>query len=351
MSTVTVDRLLAVLVVAMAATGLATLRAGTPSSAGLFVLHGVIAGALALTVLMKLRSSVGRAARRGRWGRLLFGSIVGFVAIAALSGGYLWVAGGALLSVRGWTVLTLHAWAGLVLVPLVIVHVLPRRWLLLRPWSGARRSPRTGVPGEGARSTLAIERIHPSRRTLLASASLVGAGIGAWIVADILDRVQGGIRRFTGSRPLPPGGVPPPTTFFGEPAPHVDGAAWRVTIRGLVAHNLTLDRVGLATLGTTTRSAILDCTSGWSMETDWSGTPLSAVLDAADPLPAAREVIVRSATGWSAIVPLDEARGCLLATTVAGGPLPVGNGYPCRLVVPDRRGLDWVKWVTEIEVV
>jgi DMSO/TMAO reductase YedYZ molybdopterin-dependent catalytic subunit len=30
--------------------------------------------------------------------------------------------------------------------------------------------------------------------------------------------------------------------------------------------------------------------------------------------------------------------------------LPAANGAPCRLVVPGRRGLDWVKWVSEIQV-
>ena len=30
--------------------------------------------------------------------------------------------------------------------------------------------------------------------------------------------------------------------------------------------------------------------------------------------------------------------------------LPHANGAPCRLVAPDRRGLEWVKWVTEVEV-
>lgn len=40
----------------------------------------------------------------------------------------------------------------------------------------------------------------------------------------------------------------------------------------------------------------------------------------------------------------------LLATHLAGGELPAANGWPCRLVAPDRRGLDWIKWVTEIQV-
>lgn len=99
-------------------------------------------------------------------------------------------------------------------------------------------------------------------------------------------------------------------------------------------------------------SAILDCTSGWAIETGWRGVPLAVVLDATESAPssAVRRVLVRSVTGWSAELPMDEARGAILATGVGGVDLPAGNGAPCRLVVPERRGLDWVKWVTEIRV-
>ena len=47
---------------------------------------------------------------------------------------------------------------------------------------------------------------------------------------------------------------------------------------------------------------------------------------------------------------MEDARGAFLATGVGGIDLPAGNGAPCRLVMPDRRGLDWVKWVSEIRV-
>jgi DMSO/TMAO reductase YedYZ molybdopterin-dependent catalytic subunit len=50
------------------------------------------------------------------------------------------------------------------------------------------------------------------------------------------------------------------------------------------------------------------------------------------------------------VLTASEARSALLATSVAGGPLPAANGAPCRLVVPDRRGLDWVKWVDEVSL-
>ena len=40
-----------------------------------------------------------------------------------------------------------------------------------------------------------------------------------------------------------------------------------------------------------------------------------------------------------------------LAWLVYGQTLPVKHGYPLRVVVPNRYGDDWVKYVTKIEVV
>ena len=107
----------------------------------------------------------------------------------------------------------------------------------------------------------------------------------------------------------------------------------------------------LQALGEVDVTAILDCTSGWALETAWRGVPLAGGPAATgQPMPASGSVRVRSVTGWSTVLTADEARTALLATGVAGGPLPVANGAPCRLVVPDRRGLDWVKWVEEISI-
>src|SRR5215218_2508139 len=145
MTSASLDRLLALLVLAMAMTGLATLRFGHPTGAWLYVVHGLIAGALAAAVGLKLRHSVPRALAARRFLRLGLALLVTFAVAAALTGGWLWVASGELVSVEAGslgrlTVLTLHAWVGLALVPLVVVHLLPRRWRLLRPHR-RRRSP------------------------------------------------------------------------------------------------------------------------------------------------------------------------------------------------------------------
>jgi DMSO/TMAO reductase YedYZ molybdopterin-dependent catalytic subunit len=251
-------------------------------------------------------------------------------------GGFGWVASGRIVSIGPWTVLTLHVLAALALVPIAVAHLIPRRWRVLRP------APRTWrrVPGQPLLS----------RRAALSVGAVLLTGALAWAAGNALEAVTGGLRRFTGSRWLPFGGVPPATTFFGEGATPIDASKWRLAVDGRVARPLDLSLVDLTALGEDSREAVLDCTSGWALHTTWRGVPLGAVLDAAGLSERAKRVVVRSVTGWYAELPVNEARAALLATAVAGRPLPHGNGAPCRLVAPDRRGLEWVKWVTRIEV-
>jgi DMSO/TMAO reductase YedYZ molybdopterin-dependent catalytic subunit len=334
------DRLLATLLLAVGGTGLLTLRAGNEDLAWLFVVHELLAGSLLAAVLLKLRQSIPRAVARQHWLRLGIGLVLSLPVVASLAAGYAWVASGALpIMDIPWlgsvTVLALHVWLGLALLPILAVHLLPKRWRLLRPGPTAL----AGAP----RRLLA-------RRSLLAVVGLGAISLGALGAAEVLERIGGKGRRFTGSRLLNPGGVPPATTFFGEATPNIDPSTWRLRVGGRVARPAALTIGQLQALGETELKATLDCTSGWALTTSWHGVPLQAVLDLIGAEPAATRVEVRSVTGWGAAFGLEEAQGLLLATSVAGGDLPIGNGAPCRLVAPGRRGLDWVKWVTEIRV-
>jgi hypothetical protein len=330
MSSAALDRLLAILLVAQLASGLFTLRSGVPATAPLFLFHGLVGGALLIAAVEKLRRSVGPAVRQRRWGRLALGALLALLVAAALAGGFTWVASGRILSIGPWTILTLHIWAALALIPVVLGHLWPRRFRLLRPPAG--RLPRM------------------SRRAFLGTAGVAALGAVAWGTANVLERLMGGSRRFTGSRWLPAGGIPPPTTFYGEGTPTIDPATWRLLVDGLVERPMELDLDALAAFGTVDRDATLDCTSGWVMTTGWHGTPLRLVLDAAGLDPSARLIHVRSVTGWSVTLDRGDLDQALLATHVAGQSLPVANGAPCRLVAPGHRGLDWIKWVGRIEV-
>jgi len=331
MSAAALDRLLAILVAAQLATGLLSLRAGSPPTAPLFVVHGLLGGALLVAVAWKLRRSVGPAVHARRWGRLALGAVLATATLIALGGGLVWVASGRIIYIGPWTLLTVHVLAALALVPIAMAHLLPRRWRLVRP------------PARG-RGPLV------SRRTALATLAVGALGAVAWAATNLGDALAGGMRRFTGSRWLPDGGIPPPTTFFGEGADAIEPAAWRLRVHGSVERPTELSLESLAALGEEDEGAVLDCTGGWALRTTWRGVRLGRVLEDASPAAGARHATVRSVTGWYARMPLDEARGALLATSVAGRPLPHGNGAPCRLVAPDRRGLEWVKWVVEIEV-
>ena len=319
MRTATLDRALVLLVLALAGTGLLALKAGGPGGAWVFVLHDLVGGALLVAVLAKVRRSVPPAIRAGHIQAVALSLVLLLMIAGALVGGFAWVASGRLLAVGPWTVLTLHAWFGLAVVPLVVLHLLPRRWRALRP------PARGGI----------------SRRTVLVGGGFAVAGLLAFGVTSTFDRLLGGVRRPTGSRWLTPGSIPPATTFYGEAGPTIDVDAWRLKANG---RTLSLD--DLRALGEVDMTAVLDCTSGWAVETTWHGVALRSVID----VPERGSVRVRSVTGWSTVLTAAEANEALLATGVAGVPLPAENGAPCRLVVPGRRGLDWVKWVDEVSL-
>jgi DMSO/TMAO reductase YedYZ molybdopterin-dependent catalytic subunit len=121
-------------------------------------------------------------------------------------------------------------------------------------------------------------------------------------------------------------------------------------VDGEVERSLELRYDELAAIGTASLVATLDCTGGWYSHQRWTGVPLARVLDAAGVEDGAESVSVESVTGYGRRFSLDHARRLILATEVGGRELSDGHGFPLRLVVPDRRGYDWVKWATRVRV-
>ena len=117
---------------------------------------------------------------------------------------------------------------------------------------------------------------------------------------------------------------------------------------GLVKRDLSLEYADLTSNDELT--ATIDCTGGWYSEQVWRGVPLARLLDEAELLPEARSVKVTSATGYYRRFTIAEVREYLLATHVGDGILSRGHGYPLRLAARGKRGFEWVKWVTDIEI-
>jgi DMSO/TMAO reductase YedYZ molybdopterin-dependent catalytic subunit len=95
---------------------------------------------------------------------------------------------------------------------------------------------------------------------------------------------------------------------------------------------------------------------------EWTGVPLTELLDRAGLAPQAVEIVFRGAdqgsTGDTAepirferSLPVTDVGHCgaLLAYAMNGEPLPLQHGYPLRLIVPGWYAVASVKWLTGIE--
>jgi DMSO/TMAO reductase YedYZ molybdopterin-dependent catalytic subunit len=319
-----VDWSLFVLVGTAVATGVTSFWVGHPDGAALFWIHGVAGLAATVFLWAKLRRVAGRVTDRRAWDRATPLSVaLAAVVVAALATGVGWALG-VTAPLGFWTLLNAHVLFGLLVVPLLLVHLRAR----FRP-------PRRADFRE--------------RRVALQYAGAVALG-GA--TAVLLRRVAAllgtpaATRRFTGSRRLE--GALPVTSWVADDPDPVDPGTWTLSVRGLV--DRPVDRGVDDLQSTTERRTLLDCTSGWYAERDWRGVRLGDLLDDAGVGEDAAWVTVHSVTGYRWSLPLPEARDALLATHLSDERLDHGHGYPVRLVAPGRRGFQWVKWVEAVEV-
>ena len=314
------DWSLAALVALLAVTGGLTALAGSPGGEWVFAVHGAGGFALAGVLAFKARRVWQRLLRPRRWqGRARAGVLAAALVAATLASGWAW-SSGATPRAAGYNLLNLHVVLGVVLALGVLAHALVR----------ARRPRRADVA---------------DRRQFLTAAAIAGGSLVGWQIQRPVQRAlgwRGAERRFTGSYPAT--GFPETSWVADRPRPL--GDAYRLTVTGAVRRPLTLTAAELDRGDTLT--ATLDCTGGFYVTPLWRGVALATLLDRAGA--SGDHVRVVSHTGYRWSFTADAARGFLLATHVADKPLSHGHGAPARLVAPGRRGLEWVKWVTRIEV-
>jgi sulfane dehydrogenase subunit SoxC len=161
--------------------------------------------------------------------------------------------------------------------------------------------------------------------------------------------------------------------------PSVDAAVWKLEVGGSVARTLSLSLDELKTRPAVTRPVTLECAGNgralyaprvlsqpWLQEAvgtaEWTGTPLTSVLDEAGAADHAVEVVFtgldRGIQGevehlYERSLPLEEARReeVILAYAINGQPLPPQHGFPLRVIVPGWYGMTHVKWLQAITVV
>ncbi len=247
--------------------------------------------------------------------------------IICLATGVAW----SLVGPYGWWIfsgVSWHIYVGAAIAPLLLWHI----WYMAR-----------GFP----------VGFWADRRLFLRTAGAFALGLAAWQATERIARaadLSGQHRRFTGSykaRDFSGNDFPRVSWLNDSPGP-IDIQSWRLGVTGSVSEELSLSYSDLSNIAETT--ATLDCTGGWHSTQRWRGIPLNDIIEETQPSEDARSITVRSVTGYYRKFSLDAAQDFLLATHVTEETLSHGHGYPVRLVAPGRRGFEWVKWVTEIEV-
>ena len=155
--------------------------------------------------------------------------------------------------------------------------------------------------------------------------------------------------------------------------PDIDPDAHRLLVHGLVKRPLFFDMEALSRYPMVSRIQFLECSGNSSRAgldpeplagtcgalhglvscTEWTGVPLSVVLDEAGVDPAAHWMLAEGADAAAVTrsVPLAKAMDdALLALYQNGERLRPENGYPVRLFLPGYEGNMSIKWLRRIKL-
>ncbi len=166
------------------------------------------------------------------------------------------------------------------------------------------------------------------------------------------------------------------------PIPSIDRNAWWLHVEGEVDNPFAINYEQLLELESITIPVTLECAGNsrhflepkvkgvqWGLgavgTAEWTGTPLSTLLERAGVKANAREVILEGADGggledpksppgqlhFARSIPMEKARAnVLLAYKMNGSDLPPEHGFPVRAIVPGWYAMASVKWLQRIIV-
>jgi len=181
------------------------------------------------------------------------------------------------------------------------------------------------------------------------------------------------------------GFITPTKSFFVRthfPIPRIDRDAWWLRVEGEVENPFAINYQQLIALESVTVPVTLECAGNnrsllqpkvkgvqWGLgavgTAEWTGVPLSHLLDRAVFKPTAGEVILEGADcgaledpksppgqlTFARSIPLEKAqRDVLLAHKMNGEDLPAEHGFPVRAIVPGWYAMASIKWLQRIIV-
>ncbi|PYL94968.1 MAG: sulfite oxidase [Verrucomicrobia bacterium] len=165
------------------------------------------------------------------------------------------------------------------------------------------------------------------------------------------------------------------------PIPKIDKNKWRLRIEGEVGKSFEINFDELIKLESRKIPATLECAGNnrsflepkvkgvqWRLggvgNAEWTGVPLSILLDRAGVKSTAREIILEGADrgkpedpksppgemNFARSIPMKKASDVLLAYKMNDVDLPAENGFPVRAIVPGWYAVASIKWLQRIIV-
>lgn len=126
---------------------------------------------------------------------------------------------------------------------------------------------------------------------------------------------------------------------------------WRLSVDGMVARPASFSVAEIKSFPVRSHITMIGCEEGWTYIAEWTGAPLSYILDRVGALPQARYVVYRSIQpDWWESIDMSDALHpqTLVAHGMNGGELSVPFGGPLRLRVPRQLGYKSVKYINRL---
>lgn len=246
-----------------------------------------------------------------------------------------------------------HYWVAWITIGALVVHLGAKATVTRR---ALRRRPPSSPEGPGPGPTR--DGGGPSRRTVLTAAAAASGFLVVTTAGQTFPPLRA-LTLFAQRRPdIGPQGVP--VNKAAVEAGVIERATssdYRLRLSGSVARPLELRLADLQAMTQRRAELPIACVEGWSASAVWEGVPVRDLLAAAG-VPSDRhvEVEVRSLerNGLYSVSVLNHLQArdpdTLLALSLAGEPLDLDHGYPCRLIGPNRPGVLQTKWVEELVV-
>jgi len=130
-------------------------------------------------------------------------------------------------------------------------------------------------------------------------------------------------------------------------------ADWRLVVDGMVARPAVFSVADIKSFPSRAQITMIGCEEGWTYIAEWTGAPLSHILELAGAMPQARYVVYHSIepNSWDSIDMADALHPqTVVAYGMNGGELPVPFGGPLRMRVPRQLGYKNVKYINRLTV-